>query len=758
VSSRQREADFRCFLGAVKSKRLPAPSCFAATTLVSKAAFRQPSVGLLNPLVCGLLAAALVLGHAEQQARAGGGPENVLLLVNQRSWASKTVANHYIKLRHIPVANVVFLDWADDVVKQVQVDTFRQQILGPALAMIRRRGLGDQIDYVIYSADFPYAVNLRSDVGPRKRPKQLTPIGSINGLTYLSSRVMKKDLAYLALDVNFYMRQAGSLPGSQTHGFRSWYGWGQNGQLLDAGGEHYMLSTMLAATTGRGNSVAEATESLRRSAAADGTHPAGTIYFASTKNPRSQARAPAFTAAIETLKSLGVRAEIVHGPAPRGKDDVAGMVTGDSVIPLAKFGSTILPGAICDNLTSYGGALADKTSQTPLTDFLRFGAAGASGSVVEPYLITQKFPFPFLQVHYARGCSLAESFYQSVHGPYQLLIVGDPLCRPWANLPRVAVRGIQDGQSYTGTISLTPSATWPGDTKTARFELFVDGQRRTACHPGKQLTLDTRSLVDGYHDLRVVATERGAIESQGHVVRSIHTDNFSRKIHFSASVQGRIRADQSLTLSAEAPGAQRIAFFHASRLLGIVQGDRGHLDLKASDLGEGPVLLRAIGLAHDDPRNVVVADPVRLTIDPAPPLGRLRTPLWKDLQPGIRVQNKSSHLQTIQDTSKGDWLETAGVGPNEPYRVTAYFFATKQETYQFQLRPAGRVLLAVDGKQIADVSNRKSWDMHYVSVTLQDGLHRFELHGQTGDRPRLDVRFGGPGARRLSGGNCRFRG
>ena len=41
-----------------------------------------------------------------------------------------------------------------------------------------------------------------------------------------------------------------------------------------------------------------------------------------------------------------------------------------------------------------------------------------------------------IQVHYARGCSLAEAFYQSVYAPYQLMIVGDPLCRPWANIPR----------------------------------------------------------------------------------------------------------------------------------------------------------------------------------------------------------------------------------------------------------------------------------------------------------------------------------
>jgi len=44
-------------------------------------------------------------------APAGGGPENVLLVVNNRSWASKTIANHYQSLRKIPDRNIVHIDW-----------------------------------------------------------------------------------------------------------------------------------------------------------------------------------------------------------------------------------------------------------------------------------------------------------------------------------------------------------------------------------------------------------------------------------------------------------------------------------------------------------------------------------------------------------------------------------------------------------------------------------------------------------------------
>ena len=43
-------------------------------------------------------------------AFAGGGPENVLLVVNANSDSSKMIANWYIHGRGIPARNLVYLD------------------------------------------------------------------------------------------------------------------------------------------------------------------------------------------------------------------------------------------------------------------------------------------------------------------------------------------------------------------------------------------------------------------------------------------------------------------------------------------------------------------------------------------------------------------------------------------------------------------------------------------------------------------------
>jgi len=142
------------------------------------------------------------------------------------------------------------------------------------------------------------------------------------------------------------------------------------------------------------------------------------------------------------------------------------------MIGIAKFawadsGSRILPGAFCDHLTSFGGVMTG-TGQTVLSEFIRHGAAGACGTVTEPCNTPVKFPSPFLHVHYASGCTLAEAFYQSVHAPYQQLLIADPLCRPWARAPQFTVDGLREGDCLTRSRWLRPASSSAGAT---RYEL-----------------------------------------------------------------------------------------------------------------------------------------------------------------------------------------------------------------------------------------------------------------------------------------------
>ncbi len=598
-------------------------------------------------------------------ALAGGGPENVLLVVNPRSPASLTIANHYVQLRQIPADNLLFLPW-DPGAEQTDVDAFRKQILIPVLKAIKDRHLEEQIDYVIYSADFPWGITLGNDTRkfldelpkpapppappPKEKPDgkpaekppaakvewppQLGGAGSLTGLTYLWQPVVAGQSGYFDFRSNGYMRPplAEKRPDA-TIAFRASRQFDREGKVVTAGGRHYFLSTMLGVTAGRGNTLAEVLSYLKRSAAADGTHPKGTIYFVQNGDIRSRVRQGAFPAAVRELKKLGVSAEIVEGTVPLAHNDVQGVVMGIADFNWKASGSTILPGAICEHFTSFGGIMSKGAGQTPLSEFLRYGAAGASGTVTEPYAIANKFPSPMIQVHYVRGCTLAESFFQSVHGPYQLLVVGDPLCRPWAVIPRVTSAGVKPGAVVRGQLEIKPSTARvgqasslspaagqvanlpPPDAAADHFELFVDGLRRAECKPGETLTLDTTELADGSHELRVVAVGPPPIETQGRQIIPVRLANHGRRPPTARLVEKSPHADKPLVLAVRSPGSVGVVVLYDGRTVGRLKGQQGQVTIPANTLGAGPVRLQVVGLGAGGPQSNVFAEPLDITVE-----------------------------------------------------------------------------------------------------------------------------------------------
>jgi hypothetical protein len=586
----------------------------------------------------------LLLGWAGS-ALAGGGPENVLLVVNPDSPASLLIANHYAALRHIPATHWLFLPW-NPKNDTTDIDTFREKILKPVLQAIQSRGLADQIDAVVYSCDFPWSVGLGSDIAKFTKeleqqaaardkdvkdeksdaskadkdkpvwPLQFTPVGSINGLTYLWPLVMARHPAYFFLNSNRYMRVAtAERPETTSLGFRGNRRYDAQGEVVETSGQRYFLSTMLGVTTSRGNSPAEILSYLRRSAAADGTHPKGTIYFVQNSDIRSKVRHDLFPAAVRDLRKLGVAAEIIEGTIPLRRPDVQGAVMGVVAFDWKASGSRILPGAICEHFTSCGGIMTGNPGHTPLTEFLRYGAAGASGTVCEPYAILDKFPSPMIQVHYARGCTLAEAFYQSVHGPYQLLIVGDPLCRPWADIPKVSATGVEPGAAVRGKVAIRPSGSLPGGAACDHFELFSDGRRVAECKPGGTLTLDTSIAADGYHELRVVAVGPRPIESQGRQIIPVHVANHGRKITASLVGRGPWRTDKPPMIAVDSPGSVSTLVMYASHVVTRVRGAKGLIEIPPATLGAGPVRLSVVGLGNGDATTNVVADPLEFTLE-----------------------------------------------------------------------------------------------------------------------------------------------
>lgn len=694
-------------------------------------------------------AALLLIAALAVPAWAGGGPESVAIVANPRSWASLTVANHYASLRQIPEANILYIDWPYPTDK-IDAETFRQALLSPAFGVLRQRGILDQIDYVIYSSDFPWSIDFARDLGSTKLPEQMKPVGSLTSMTYAANQLLQKDYHFIGLGGNNYMRRAAADAADvASRGFRSWYGFNSEGKLIEGGGERYVLSTMLGITSGYGNSVDEVLYYLRRSTLADGTKPTGTIYFCQTGDPhRSGPREKGFPAAVAALAKLGVKAQIVTGKLPAGKSDVQGLMTGTRDFDWKSSKSTILPGAICENFTSYGGIFT-VIDQTRLSEFLKYGAAGASGTVIEPYSIAYKFPAPFIQVHYARGCTLAESFYQSVSCPYQLLVVGDPLCRPWANIPRVSVDSLSADSTVSGIVSITPHGAVENGV-VDRFELYVEGARVGTCAAGGSLQFDTTKLPDGPVEVRVVGIESSAIETQGRLILPLKVDNGGRAVALQAFPSPNVKWRQPLKLTAGLDGAAKIFCYAESRVVGAIDGAQGEVDVKPEQLGLGPVTFRAKAIdAQGKP--IGLSAPIEMTIEPNAPLPGRKTRQGTKLalKDGLQLSTEGAATKVIPGTNEYKWFVDAGVPKDQPFTLVSIFQVPADNVYQFEVKHVGKLSIKVDTVTIYE-SDQKEPFWRYAPVALGAGMHQFEMNGKGGQPAGLEIRFGPPGATNLS--------
>ncbi len=407
----------------------------------------------------------------------------------------------------------------------------------------------------------------------------------------------RDDSRYQLLQLSLDETQAKYQP---TVGFEAKRAWGTNGvPAADLKlGSRYLLSTVLGVTRGAGTTLKQAMDSLERSAKADFTQPDGGFYFCLTSDVRTTTRQPGFADAIETLQSLGFEAEVVSESLPKGKAKVLGAMLGTPNFDWSTSGSTLLPGSIAENLTSVGAVMNSLGGQTKLTELIKAGAAGSSGTVTEPYAIQPKFPHPQLYVHYARGLSLAESFYASVTGPYQLLVIGDPLCQPFATPPKLKVaielRKLASDEPLRLPLDYEREAIADGkrapNSALAVSILFGDAPPQTAAVQSK-VEIKLNATPPGYYEARLISVGDDALMQRSEVALPLWigdadtvTLSAPEKVAFS---------DRKVTVKAAAKTAKSLTVWHDSEQLAIVSGAEGEFSIPLAAIGIGKIRLHA---------------------------------------------------------------------------------------------------------------------------------------------------------------------
>ncbi len=529
-------------------------------------------------------------------ALAGGGGQDVILVVNPNHEGSLRIANAYARVRNIPANNIVFditgpplglftdtLAISKEQVKSIYID--------PLASIISQRGL-DHADYIgtlgqsalfktgsgnafTASASLTHALSL------------LTPISQ--------GTVTPEGTAFLWSSM--YQGNVGATPNNTAiH-----HAVAQNGPL---GATQTYMAGAVGFTGFFGNTPAQSIAGLERAAAGDGAKPQGTVYFEENDDIRSNTREWQWPSVQADLTARGVNwieESNTSGASPQNRSDVRGAVIG-AANPVVPNGSTYLPGSWVDSLTSSSGNFSS-IAHTKVTTFIANGAGASSGAISEPFALTDRFPHANIHTQIADGSTLGEAFFKSVRIPDFQQFVGDLLAQPYADVPTVSVTGVADGQTVTGQIQVSAAASLTNPTVATgikQLEIYIDGKPSdtpiTAANG--TFTIDTTLLSDGQHELRIVAINNALAESEAADIRTLHVNNHNRSISTlsSLTLDATQVAPVAITTSAGDGAVSRIELRQLGRVLGSTNAANGNINLDAAALayGDNPVVPVAI--------------------------------------------------------------------------------------------------------------------------------------------------------------------
>ena len=524
-------------------------------------------------------AAAVALVACTGLARAQA--HEALLIVDPNNAESLHSSNYYANARGVPSTGLTYFganpnDYADFIASRVPA----------VLGTIANHRNENSIDYLIlpagthfrmnapgYVSDGCFAVSLFSTTGAYTTTRFTSLVeGGVSSL--LANGYYDTDGEARAFDNGTTYSSGDPGPGQPN-------------------GKPY-IACALGYTGTNGNTLQEILDLIDTSVAADGTFPSGTFRFLQTDDTaRSGPRQSLYTPVVNRITAAGGSALRTSGPElPSGGELVNGAMSGFDVADIGNADFTFAPGAFADHLTSFGATFTD-TSQTKISRWIAKGAVGTFGAVQEPCNYPNKFPTAYLHSMYFSGLTMGEACLRSLQAvPFQGMMYGDPLCRPFAHIPVVNPGSVPTGV-VMGNFTLTPSATTTHPTAgIAKFDVYVDGILRASDPIGTPLIVRTGNLDDGWHELRVVAYDDTLVASQGEWVGSFVSNNRGKSVSATAPAASIDRSGIIQTVVGATGGTVTEArLIHNERVVAAIPGT-GTLQTRGEIVGAGPARVR----------------------------------------------------------------------------------------------------------------------------------------------------------------------
>ena len=376
-----------------------------ALSICTEPTSRRPAVNLCLAACVGLAVFVACVAAAEAQSA-----ENVAVVINDASAASRAIGEYYVAKRGIPPSNVIHISLpeSDDVDRR----TYSSAIEWPVRAQFAQYGLQDRILYLVLTKGVPLQI---SGTGG-----ETGTFASVDAeLTFAYRRMTGRQISPIGPVDNPYFLGAKDLSEARRFTHR----------------EH----DILLVTRLDGYSVEDARALIDRAAVPERNGP---IVFATATAPRIPIVNDWISSASSRLTRQGYQEPMVvsGGAALPNEHPLSGYFGSSPDMSTERLRTAqFLPGSIVarlepvDSTTFREGAKTKASAGSPVLagDLVRAGITGtvafvgdpSGGTVVRPDIL-----FPA----YVAGFNLAEAIYLAMPRlGRRTVVIGDPLCAPY---------------------------------------------------------------------------------------------------------------------------------------------------------------------------------------------------------------------------------------------------------------------------------------------------------------------------------------
>jgi uncharacterized protein (TIGR03790 family) len=434
-------------------------------------------------------------------SHAGGGPKNVLLVVNDNSLVSVSICAYYKSKRRIPDRNVCHIRCStDESVSKTECET---NIVAPIRSFIETTGIHNRIDYIVLTKGVPLKASYSDTTwyGPASVASILTCVGAPTITT--PSTNPYGPTAYPAPPAQYFTHQL-------TFSGKNYYIVAR----LDAYNEaqvHRMIDDSLNCAGRTGQFVL------------DGRPEADPNSYNGKANARiRQANHDLLGAGYSTYYN-DTTFDSMISEFVGGRQNVMGYFSWGSTeasYTLANYMSNcFVPGSIADTYVSTSArsfAYPPSYGQSLMADLIPQGLSGTNGYVSEPDIRYATYPNTLFS-RYTSGYNMGESFLAATPRLYwKACIIGDPLMAPYATPPVVTITSPDPARRLTRQQTvISADATDASGIK--KVEFYVDDVLvATADVPPYEYAWDTTGYADGsVHTVDVIAYENSGVFTQG---------------------------------------------------------------------------------------------------------------------------------------------------------------------------------------------------------------------------------------------------